>query len=93
DPVVSFIQIAFKTLYGDKSWICAADRLYWHTGNHYKHSPDSREIKRITDFCNSFAVENEQGKKSYPYASPSSVKKVLEWAKMRTVIEAELLNP
>ncbi|WP_333783019.1 DUF5906 domain-containing protein, partial [Nostoc sp. 'Peltigera membranacea cyanobiont' 232] len=93
DPVVSFIQIAFKTLYGDKSWICAADRLYWHTGNHYKHSPDSRETKRITDFCNSFAVENEQGKKSYPYASPSSVKKVLEWAKMRTGIEAELLNP
>ncbi|NEU80702.1 DUF5906 domain-containing protein [Nostoc sp. UIC 10630] len=93
DPVVSFIQIAFKTLYGDKSWICAADRLYWHTGNHYKHSPDSRETKRITDFCNSFAVENEQGKKSYPYASPSSVKKVLEWAKMRTGIEAELINP
>ncbi|MHC5771453.1 MAG: DUF5906 domain-containing protein [Nostoc sp.] len=93
DPVVSFIQIAFKTLYGDKSWICVADRLYWHTGNHYKHSPDSREIKRITDFCNSFAVENEQGKKSYPYTSPSSVKKVLEWAKMRTGIEAELINP
>ena len=93
NPVVSFIQIAFKTLYGDKNWICAADQLYWHTGNHYEHSPDSREIKRITEFCNSFVVENEQGKKSYPYASPSSVKKVLEWAKMRTGIEAELLNP
>ncbi|UKP01431.1 DUF5906 domain-containing protein [Nostoc sp. UHCC 0870] len=93
DPVVSFIQIAFKTLYGDKNWICATDRLYWHTGNHYEHSPDSREIKRITEFCNSFVVENEQGKKTYPYASPSSVKKVLEWAKMRTGIEAELLNP
>jgi putative DNA primase/helicase len=93
DPVVSFIQIAFKTLYGDKDWICAADRLYWHTGNHYEHSPDDTERRRITNFCNSFAVENEQGKKSYPYASPSSVKKVLEWAKMRTGIEAELLNP
>jgi len=93
NPVVSFIQIAFQTLYADKNWICAADQLYWHTGNHYKHSPDSREIKRITEFCNSFVVENEQGKKSYPYASPSSVKKVLEWAKMRTGIEAELLNP
>jgi putative DNA primase/helicase len=93
DPVVSFIQIAYQTLYADKNWICAADKLYWHTGNHYEHSPDSREIKRITEFCNSFAVENEQGKKSYPYASPSSVKKVLEWAKMRTGIEAELLNP
>ncbi|QHG21184.1 DUF5906 domain-containing protein [Nostoc sp. ATCC 53789] len=93
DPVVSFIQIAFKTLYGDKNWICAADKLYFHTGNHYKHSPDDTERRRITNFCNSFAVENEQGKKSYPYASPSSVKKVLEWAKMRTGIEAELLNP
>jgi putative DNA primase/helicase len=93
DPVVSFIQIAFKTLYGDKNWICAADRLYWHTGNHYEHSPDDSERRRITNFCNSFVVENEQGKKTYPYASPSSVKKVLEWAKMRTGIEAELLNP
>jgi hypothetical protein len=93
DPVFSFTQIAFSTLYGDKNWICATDKLYYHTGNHYKYSPDSREIKRITDFCNSFVVENEQGKKTYPYASPSSVKKVLEWAKMRTVIEAELLNP
>lgn len=93
DPVVSFIQIAYQTLYADKNWICAADKLYWHTGNHYEHSPDSREIKRITEFCNSFVVENEQGKKTYPYASPSSVKKVLEWAKMRTGIEAELLNP
>ncbi|QFS52940.1 DUF5906 domain-containing protein [Nostoc sphaeroides] len=93
DPVVSFIQIAFKTLYGDKNWICAEDRLYWHTGNHYKHSPDDTERRRIANFCNSFVVENEQGKKSYPYASPSSVKKVLEWAKMRTGIEAELLNP
>ncbi|MBG1262152.1 DUF5906 domain-containing protein [Nostoc commune] len=93
DPVVSFIQIAYQTLYADKNWICAENKLYWHTGNHYEHSPDSREIKRITEFCNSFVVENEQGKKTYPYASPSSVKKVLEWAKMRTGIEAELLNP
>ncbi len=93
DPVVSFIQIAFKTLYGDKNWICAADKLYFHTGNHYQHSPDDTERRRIYDFCNSFVVENEQGKKTCPYASPSSVKKVLEWAKMGTGIEPELLNP
>ncbi|MEH2140499.1 DUF5906 domain-containing protein, partial [Nostoc sp.] len=44
-------------------------------------------------FCNSFAVENEQGKKSYPYTSPSWVKKILEWAKMLTGIDPELINP
>ncbi|WP_373525897.1 DUF5906 domain-containing protein, partial [Nostoc sp.] len=92
-PVVSFIQQAFQTLYGDKNWICAADKLYWHTGNHYKHSPDDTERRRIAKFCNSFAVENEQGKKSYPYTSPSWVKKILEWAKMLTGIDPELINP
>ncbi|MHC5717109.1 MAG: DUF5906 domain-containing protein, partial [Nostoc sp.] len=92
-PVVAFTQQAFQALYGDKNWICAADKLYFHTGNHYKHSPDSAERKRIYDFCNSFVVENEQGKKSCPYASPSSVKKVLEWVKMGTEIDPELINP
>ncbi|MHC0068245.1 DUF5906 domain-containing protein [Nostoc sp. UIC 10890] len=92
-PVVAFTQQAFQALYGDKNWICAADKLYYHTGNHYKHSPDSTERKRIYDFCNSFVVENEQGKKTCPYASPSSVKKVLEWAKMGTEIDPELINP
>ncbi|MCW5318393.1 heavy metal transporter [Nostoc sp. KVJ3] len=93
NPVVAFTQQAFQALYGDKNWICAADKLYYHTGNHYKHSPDSTERKRIYDFCNSFVVENEQGKKSCPYASPSSVKKVLEWVKMGTEIDPELINP
>ncbi|WP_392476917.1 DUF5906 domain-containing protein [Nostoc sp. C110] len=93
NPVVAFTQQAFQALYGDKNWICAADKLYFHTGNHYKHSPDSTERKRIYDFCNSFVVENEQGKKTCPYASPSSVKKVLEWVKMGTEIDPELINP
>jgi putative DNA primase/helicase len=93
NPVLAFTQQAFQALYGDKNWICAADKLYYHTGNHYKHSPDSAERKRIYDFCNSFVVENEQGKKTCPYASPSSVKKVLEWAKMGTEIDPELINP
>ncbi|MEA5605689.1 DUF5906 domain-containing protein, partial [Nostoc sp. UHCC 0252] len=93
NPVVSFIQIAFQTLYADKNWICAADKLYWHTGNHYEHSPDDTERRRIAKFCNSFVVENELGKKSYPYTSPSWVKKILEWAKMLTGIDPELINP
>jgi putative DNA primase/helicase len=93
NPVVSFIQKANHALYGDKNWICAADKLYWHTGNHYKHSPDDTERRRIAKFCNSFVVENEQGTRTYPYTSPTWVKKILEWAKMLTGIDAELINP
>lgn len=93
DPVVSFTQQAILTLYADKSWICAADKLYYHTGNHYKHSPDSEERPRIASFCNSFAVKNEKGDIIYPYATPSHVKKVLEWAKMLVEINPELINP
>ncbi|MHC5610847.1 MAG: DUF5906 domain-containing protein [Nostoc sp.] len=93
DPVVSFTQQAFQTLYADKNWICAADKLYYHTGNHYKHSPDSIERRRIANFCNSLAVENKQGIITYPYATPAHVKKVLEWAKMRVEIDPELINP
>ncbi|MHC5820583.1 MAG: DUF5906 domain-containing protein, partial [Nostoc sp.] len=93
DPVVTFTQIAFKTLYGDCAWICAADKLYYHTGNHYKHSPDSIERPRIASFCNSFGVKNEKGDIIYPYATPAHVKKVLEWVKMLVEINPELLNP
>lgn len=93
DPVVSFTQQAFQSLYADKSWICAADKLYYHTGNHYKHSPDSTERPRIASFCNSFGIKNEKGEIIYPYATPAHVKRVLEWAKMRVEINPELLNP
>ncbi|QFS52843.1 DUF5906 domain-containing protein [Nostoc sphaeroides] len=94
NTVLAFTQQAFQALYGDKNWICAADKLYYHTGNHYEHSPDSAERKRIYDFCNSFSVTSPDGKSvTYPYATPSSVKKVLEWAKMGTEIDPELINP
>lgn len=94
DPVLSFTQQAFETLYGDKRWMCAADKLYYHTGNYYKHSPDSTERRRIADFCDSFAITSPDGKSvTYPYATPAHVKKVLEWAKMRVEIDPELINP
>ena len=94
DPTLNFTQIAFETLYADKSWICAEDKLYYHTGNHYKHSPDSEERPRIADFCNSFAITSPDGKSvTYPYATPAHVKKVLEWAKMLVEINPELINP
>ncbi|MBC1280368.1 heavy metal transporter [Nostoc sp. UCD121] len=89
----SFLQQAYHYLFGDKSWICANDELYYHARNHYKYSPDSKERRRISDFCDAYKVEAPNGKITYPYASPTWVKKVLEWAKMRTEIDPELINP
>ncbi len=89
----TFLQQAYQYLYGDKPWINANDELYYHVGNHYKHSPDSKERRRISNFCNRWAEKDANEKLTYPYASPNWVKKVLEWAKMRTEIDPELLNP
>ncbi|MBD0304800.1 MAG: heavy metal transporter, partial [Tolypothrix sp. T3-bin4] len=94
DPVISFTQQAFKALYGDKNWICADGKLYYYTGNHYKYSSDSIQRRRIADFCNLFAVWSEDGTKlSYPYATPGSVKQVLEWVKCKVEIDPQLINP
>lgn len=92
-PAINFTQQAFQTLYEDKNWICANDKLYYHVGNHYKYSPDSRERRRIADFCDSFVIEDADGNKNCPYASPNWVKKILEWAKLKTEIDPELINP
>ncbi|MBD2565864.1 MULTISPECIES: DUF5906 domain-containing protein [Nostoc] len=89
----NFTQQAFHALYTDKHWITINDELYFHTGSYYKLSPDSKERKRITDFCDSYSIEDANGKKDYPYATPNWVKKVLEWAKLRTEIDPELVNP
>jgi putative DNA primase/helicase len=93
DPDVTFLQQGFKFLYGDKHWISAnGDLMYW-TGTGYKHSPDSIERPKISSFCNSFVVANDEGKISYPYAKPSKVKELLEWVKFRVEIDPQLLNP
>ncbi|WP_375491346.1 DUF5906 domain-containing protein [uncultured Nostoc sp.] len=89
----NFTQQAFHALYTDKHWIAIDDELYFHTGSYYKLSPDSKEKKRITDFCDSYSIEDANGKKSYPYATPNWVGKVLEWAKLKTGIDPELVNP
>lgn len=93
DPDVTFLQQAFKFLYGDEPWICANDELMYWTGTGYKHSPDSVERPKIASFCNSFVVVNDEGKISYPYAKPSKVKELLEWVKFRVEIDPRLLNP
>jgi putative DNA primase/helicase len=90
--IKAFCQTAFESLYTDKRWICANDKLYCYDTNHYEYVPDAVEIKRIRDFCNSYAVP---GKKciTFPYANPATVAQVLNWVKMSVQVDARLLNP
>jgi len=88
-----FNQQALDFLFGDKPWICADDKLYYWTGNHYKYSPDSEQRPRIASYCNSFSVFKERKGLTFPFANPASAKQVLEWAKMRLEINSDSLNP
>lgn len=86
-------QKALHTLYSDKPWICVSDKLYGWTGNHYKHSDDAIELKRIRDFCNAYPVEQKNGSIAYPYATPAAVIRVLQWIKLSCLIDPKLVNP
>lgn len=88
-----FNQQALNFLFGDKPWICADNKLYYWTGNHYKYSPDSELRPHIASYCNSFSVFKEKKGLTYPFANPASAKQVLEWAKMRLEVNPDLLNP
>jgi putative DNA primase/helicase len=98
NPRAEFTQFTLEALYGDKPWICADDKLYHWAGTHYKHSKDAIEIKRLADWCNSYAVPSQDpltGKVvfRYPFAKPSKVKQALEWIKMRLSVDPDLINP
>ena len=88
----TFPQIAFEQLYGDRICICVNERVYYWTGTHYAPSPDTEEIGRISQFCDSYAVEH--GEKSITkYANPAETQKVLRWVKQKSGIAPTLLNP
>lgn len=93
DPDTEFTQRALNFLYGDKRWMCASDKLYFWTGNYYKHSPDAVERPKIASFCNSYAVQQKDGSIRYPYAKPSKVREALQWVKDRLEVDPNLLNP
>ena len=90
---VEFNQQALGFLFEDKPWICADGKLYYWTGNYYKHTPDSELRARIAAYCNSFPVFKEKKGLTFPFANPASAKQVLEWAKMRLEINSDSLNP
>ena len=90
---IEFNQQALGFLFEDKPWICADGKLYYWTGNYYKHTPDSELRARIAAYCNSFPVFKEKTGLAFPFANPASAKQVLEWAKMRLEINSDLLNP
>jgi putative DNA primase/helicase len=89
-----FNQEAFDLLFGDndKPWICADDTLYQWSGTHYEKRPDSEQRPRIADFCNRYSVV-KRGVTTFPFAKTSSVKEVLQWAKMKLEVNPALLNP
>lgn len=93
DPDTEFTQRALSFLYGDRPWICANDKLYSWTGNHYKHSPDAVERPKIASFCNSYPVQQKDGSIRYPYAKPSKVREALQWVKDRLEVDPSLLDP
>ncbi len=91
-PLTEITQKAFDILYGDKPWICALDKLYFWDDIYYKHSPDVVELKRIANFCNSYAVL--QGNQiRFPYANPAAVEKILRWVKILVGVRPDALNP
>ncbi|HEY9874379.1 MAG TPA: DUF5906 domain-containing protein, partial [Candidatus Obscuribacterales bacterium] len=92
-PKEEFLQQALDILYGDKPWICVNNVLYYWADTHYKATLDVVELRRIRNFCNSYAVASKKGQISYPYANPSSVKKALEWVKISVGIDPKLTNP
>ena len=93
NPNEEFLQQAFDTLYGDKPWICINDTLHCWSGTHYAATLDVEQIRRIRNYCNGYAVSGKKGQINFPYANPSSVKKVLEWVKMSVGINPKLANP
>jgi len=92
NPKAEFTQFTLEALYGDKPWICVDSSLYYWTGTHYKHSKDAVEIRRLADFCNTYAVVTKNGL-TFPFAKPSKVKEALEWVKMRLSVDSDLVNP
>ncbi|MBD2358923.1 hypothetical protein H6G41_30725 [Tolypothrix sp. FACHB-123] len=91
-PLTEITQKAFDILYGDQPWICALDKLYFWDSTYYEHSPDVVELKRIANFCNSYAVL--QGNQiRFPYANPAAVQKILRWVKILVGVRPDALNP
>jgi len=93
DPDSEFVQKARRELYGDKPWICVDGILRYWTGNHYKASLDVVERQRLWHYCNGYPVQDTEGNVKYPYASPSWVKKALEWVKLAYGIDPAPTNP
>ncbi|ACK73928.1 DNA primase catalytic core domain protein (plasmid) [Gloeothece citriformis PCC 7424] len=92
-PNSEYTQQVYNVLYRDKRWICVEGKLYYWETNHYEHSKDVVEKKRIRDFLNTLPKKNKDGEITYPFAKPNCVNNALEWLKMGFGIDPELVNP
>lgn len=95
DPLETFNQQAFGFFFYDRPWICVDNILYeWQEEGYYKLVKDAYLIPKIASFCNTFAVWNEKKEvMEYPYAKTSCIEETLKWAKARTRVSDELVNP
>lgn len=87
-PATGITQAAFRFLYGDKPWISVNGILYEWMGTHYTLREDVTERRRIANYLNTYCV----GKK-FPYAKPSFISMVLDWAKSLLGLHPDEINP
>ncbi|MEW5856850.1 MAG: hypothetical protein AB1861_05655, partial [Cyanobacteriota bacterium] len=85
-------QQVLNLFYQDNPWICLNGKLYEWSETHYELRDDVSELRRISDFCNTYAIETKNGNK-YPYANAGKVRGVLDWVKMRLGVVPSLVNP
>ena len=94
-PLVAFNQIALKALFDD-SYSYVSEKFYQWQGTYYQELDDDLELKRITDFCNSYVIyqEDKDGKIKikYPFANTKTVNEVFKWAKLRLAQAKDSFN-
>lgn len=95
DPVVTFNQTSLKELFDD-THSCVNEKFYQWQGKYHKELDPALVLKRIRDFCNSYAiyVENKEGKVEikYPFANTKTVNEVFKWAQISLAVSNEEFN-
>lgn len=94
----TFVQEAFEALYGTTGpWICVGGSLHRWNGKFYERQPEEHETRRVANFLEHHVIwVDKKGGPSVPqtpYATPYHAKQVLDWAKTKTAIAADRINP
>ncbi len=91
-PEKQYTQIVFDRLYANGRYICVDGVLHQWDNNYYRELKDSAEIRRISEFLDTYATR-KNGRKGYHHAKASHAKEALEWVKGKTAIDERRVNP